>query len=105
MSRRHEIPEEERVYIAEAAELLDRRIGTLRKWEANGILPLHLRPERGKRRWRYWTPTQIDGIKEWIRKTDRRPGRGIPHVDERNADPEMVRKQIHAMRKPRGKKS
>ena len=99
-----EIPEEERVYIAEAAEQLDRRIGTLRKWEANGILPVHLRPHRGKRRWRYWTPRQIQQIKEWIQKTDRRPGRGIPHIDEKNLDPEAVRKQIRAMRKPRGKK-
>jgi len=104
MSRKREVPEEDRIYIAEAAELLDRRIGTIRKWEATGVLPLHLRPERGKRGWRYWTSTQIKGITEWIQKTDRRPGKGLPHIDKRNADPEKVRQQIRAMRKPRGKK-
>jgi len=70
-----EIPEDERVYIPEAAELLDRRIGTLRKWEADDVLPANLMPRRGKRRWRYWSQEQIDLIRAWMIDTDRRPGR------------------------------
>lgn len=103
--RRTEIPEHERIYIRQASELLDRRMGTLRKWEALGVLPHHLRPMRGKRDWRYWSPRQIEQIADWLVKTDRRPGRGLPHIDERNLDPEKVREQIRAMRKPRMKKT
>lgn len=105
MPSRFDTPEDERVYIREASEMLDRRIGTLRKWEATSVLPLLLRPKRGKRGWRYWTSDQIDGIKEWIERTDRRPGKGLPHVDRRNSDPAKVTAQIHAMRRPRGKSS
>lgn len=105
MSKRREVPEDQRVYIRDAADTLDRRIGTLRKWESSGVLPKNLLPARGKRGWRYWTPEQIEGIKKWIEKTDRRPGRGLPHVDQRNADPDLVQQQIRAMRKPRTKKT
>jgi hypothetical protein len=88
----------ERIYIREAAELLNRRMGTLRKWEQDGVLPRHLMPHRGHRNWRYWTPKQIEGIKEWMRKPQRVPGRGLPHYNptERELD-----KAIAAMRHPR----
>jgi hypothetical protein len=105
MSKRREVPEGERIYIRDAAEMLDRRIGTLRKWESTRALPRHLRSQRGKRNWRYWTPEQIEAIKQWIKDTDRRPGRGLSHIDQRNADPDLVQQQIHAMRKPRTKKT
>lgn len=105
MTKRREVPEEERIYIREAADMLDRRIGTLRKWESTRVLPRHLRPQRGKRGWRWWTKEQIEAIKVWIEETDRRPGRGLPHIDQRNADPDLVQQQIRAMRKPRTKKT
>lgn len=96
------IPEDERIYIPEASELLDRRIGTLRKWESDGVLPKALMPYRGKRNWRYWSPKQIEEIKAWMVSTDRRPGRALPHI---SADPDKVVEQIHAMRRPRSKRS
>lgn len=94
------IPEEERVYIVEAAAQLDRRPGTLRKWDDMGILPLKLRPRRGKRSWRYWTKDQIEDIKKWMEKTDRRPGKGLEHIRTKK-DPVATTTHIHNMRKPR----
>jgi hypothetical protein len=88
----------ERVYIREAAEMLNRRMGTLRKWEQLGVLPRHLRPHRGYRNWRYWTPEQIDGIREWMKKPARTPGRGLPHY---NPTEKELDRAIAAMRKPR----
>jgi hypothetical protein len=88
----------ERVYIREASEILDRRMATLRKWEQLSVLPPHLMPHRGHRGWRYWTPDQIRGIQEWLRETDRRPGKGLPHY---NPTEKELEKAIEAMRKPR----
>lgn len=88
----------ERIYIREAAELLNRRMATLRKWEQLNVLPQHLRSHRGNRGWRYWTPEQIDGIREWLRDTDRRPGKGLPHY---NPTELQLDRAIHAMRRPR----
>ena len=88
----------ERIYIREAAELLKRRMATMRKWEQLGILPKHLLPHRGQRGWRYWTPEQIEGIREWLRETDRRPGKGLPHY---NPTEDQLDKAIAAMRRPR----
>ena len=90
--------EAERIYIREAAEILDRRMGTLRKWEQLGVLPKHLRPHRGDRGWRYWTPSQIDGLQKWIKRTDRRPGKGLPHYNPTEEELEKVMKKL---RKPR----
>lgn len=88
----------ERIYIREAAELLNRRMATLRKWEQIGVLPAHLRPHRGERDWRYWTQEQIEGIREWIRSTDRRPGKGLPFY---NPTEKELDKAIELMRRPR----
>lgn len=97
-------PVEERVYIKKAAELLNRRMDTLRRWELRDELPEHLRPYREPtgRRWRYWTLEQIEGIKNWMKETDRRPGKGLPYYDP---DEEQVEAQLEAMRKPRKKDS
>jgi hypothetical protein len=90
---------DERIYIREVAALLNRRMSTLRKWESEGILPKELLPKRGKRDWRYWTPVQVEGIKKWMRDTDRRPGKGLPHYNPTEAD---LEKAINQMRRPRG---
>lgn len=92
----------ERIYIREAAELLNRRMGTLRKWERTGVLPKHLRPHREKtgRQWRYWTPKQIEGIRQWLVKSDRRPGKGLPTY---NPTREQAEANIIKMRRPRNK--
>src|SRR4051794_34943114 len=76
----------ERIYIREAAEELNRRMGTLRKWEQLGVLPDELLPRRGDRGWRYWTRPQLEGLKHWVRETDRRPGKGLPHYDPTEAE-------------------
>jgi len=88
----------DRIYIREAAKKLNRRMSTLRKWEQLNILPEHLIPHRGVRDWRYWTPEQIDGIKKWLKETDRRPGKGLPHYDPTE---EQLNWAIQQMRKPR----
>jgi hypothetical protein len=84
------------IYIREAAELVNRRMGTLRKWEQTQVLPVHLRSKRGIRNWRYWTPDQIDGIREWIRETDRRSGKALKHW---NPNQKQLDAAIKAMRK------
>lgn len=90
----------DRIYIREAAKILNRRMATLRKWEQLGVLPKHLIPHRGTRGWRYWTPDQIQEIRDWIRETDRRPGKGLPHYNPTEAE---LEKAIEAMRTPRNK--
>lgn len=88
----------ERVYIRDAAQILKRRMTTLRKWESLGVLPQHLRPHRGERNWRYWTPEQIEGIQNWMQETDRRPGKGLPHYNPTEAELDRV---LLRMRRPR----
>jgi len=92
------IEADDRIYIRDAAELLNRRMGTLRKWENQKVLPPHLRSHRGHRGWRYWTAEQVEGIREWLRDTDRRPGKGLPHY---NPTDEALDRAIAAMRMPR----
>lgn len=93
------MPEEERIYIREAAEILNRRMDTLRKLDRNE-LPDELKAHREEsgRRWRYWTATQIAGIFKWIEETDRRPGKGLPHW---NPTQEEVDELIEKLRKPK----
>ena len=85
------------VYIREAAELLHRRMGTLRKWEQTGVLPEHLRSQRGDRDWRFWTREQIEGLKEWIRETKRYSGNAFTHY---NPTEKQLDKVIEKMRRP-----
>ncbi len=85
------------VYIREASDILMRRMSTLRKWEQLDVLPEHLRSQRGIRNWRYWTMDQIEGIKEWMRETDRRSGNALAHWNPTEKELETA---IKAMRKP-----
>lgn len=91
---------EQVVYITEAAELLDRRPGTLRKWEREGRLPEDLLPKRDERQHRYWTEKQIELIKSWMYEVDLRPGKGLPH-NTKQPDPERVREHLRKLRQPR----
>lgn len=93
----HENPD--RIYIREAAAMLNRRIPTLRKWDRDRELPDHLSPKRGFRGWRYWTPEQMEGIRQWLRDTDKRPGKSLPHY---NPTEEQLNNAIAMMRQPRG---
>lgn len=92
-------PADERIYIRDAAEILNRRMDTLRKWDRKH-LPEELRSHREEsgRKWRYWTPKQIKGIFDWIEETDRRPGKGLPHW---NPSEEEIEKLYEKLRKPR----
>lgn len=85
------------VYIREAAELLGRRIGTLRKWEQQEILPPELMPNRGYRGWRFWTHDQIEEIKDWLRDTNRYSGTALPHY---NPTEKKLDEAIEKMRRP-----
>ena len=91
---------DERIYIRDAAELLNRRMDTLRKWDRHE-LPEHLQSHREEsgRKWRYWTPEQIRGIFDWIEETDRRPGKGLPHWKPNQDEIDSL---IQKLRKPRG---
>ena len=87
--------EEERIYIGQLAEQIHREMGTIRKWEREGRLPKHLRPRRGKRDHRYWTPKQVEGIKQWMKRNDMRPGRVV-------TPPSKEDEHIEHLRKPKG---
>lgn len=94
------MPNTEPIYIAQAAETLDRRIGTIRKWERENRLPPALRPKRDERGWRYWNEEQLDRIREWMVTEDLRPGKGLPHNRNR-PDEERVREHIQRLRQPK----
>ena len=91
------------IFIREAARLLNRRMGTLRRWDAEDILPEHLRPHRGHggSKWRFWTPDQIEGIREWVRDTNRHSGNGLKNYNPTEKD---LEKAINKMRRPHPKR-
>ena len=73
--------EPEKVYIQAVAFELNRREDTVRGW-CRGKLPADLMPRRdstssGGLGWRYWTPEQVDGIKDWMVAQKMYPGAGL----------------------------
>lgn len=88
----------DRVYLGELARELDRREGTIRGWEADGILPKKLLPKRDERGWRYWTKTQVKQIREWMVRAKRIPGAGLRNY---NPTPKQVGEILERMRAPR----
>lgn len=91
--------EEQRFGITEAARLLDRSPSTLRSWDRNESMPKRLRPGRDEAGRRYWTPSLIEEIKDWIAKTGFYPGRGIaiynPSPEQAQAHIEAIRRSLH----------
>jgi hypothetical protein len=83
------------ISIGQAAEELNRKPGTIRKWERENILPADCVPVRDSRGRRFFTAEQLDKIRQWIKDTDRRPGKGLayysPSFDE-------VEEQVKKMR-------
>ena len=76
---------EVRLQIGDVALMLDRVAHTVRGWEREGRLPEHLQSKRDERGWRYWTPDQVEGIKQWIIDNDIRPGKGLrTHLESQN---------------------
>lgn len=86
------------VSIGQTAEQLNRKPGTIRKWEREGLLPDDCVPTRDSRGRRFFTPDQIDKIRQWIIDTDRRAGKGLPYYDPSF---EEVEQQVIKMRVPR----
>jgi hypothetical protein len=87
---------ERRVYIAEAASRVDRKIDTLRKWDNQDLYPPELRPQRGDRQRRYWTEDQMPGLIAWF--AARVPGNALAGYDP---DEERLALHRQRMRKPR----
>lgn len=88
--------EEGRVYIDELAVLVDRGMGTIRKWERS-ILPKRLHSKRGYRGWRYWTERQVwgkRGIIAWMIDNSIRPGNLV-------TPPEKEAEHVASLRKPK----
>jgi hypothetical protein len=85
---------EERVYLRALAELIDRRMNTIRSWD----LPPDLQPQRDGRGWRYWLPAQVDEIRRWMVAEGKGPGHGL-----RNGRPslEATQQMLAKMRQPR----
>lgn len=92
------VEENDRIYIADAAAMLNRRPATLREWERSGILPRKLRSKRSDRQWRYWTSEQIEEIQQWMQEIDLRPGKGLPHY---HPTEEQINHHLEGQRKPR----
>jgi hypothetical protein len=92
-----------RIYIRELAGIVDRSVHTIRLWQVsqNGkppILPLHLFPKRDSRNWRYWTPQQVDQIREWMDRELIVPGSA---AGKYRPDPEQIREMLKKLREPR----
>lgn len=88
--------EEGRIYIDELRHVINREMGTVRKWEREN-LPKRLHSKRGYRGWRYWTDEQIfgkNGIIVWMEKNDMRPGNLV-------TDPSMEDQHIANLRRPK----
>jgi hypothetical protein len=88
--------EDGRVYIDELSRVVDREMGTIRKWERT-VLPSHLLSKRGHRGWRYWTDKQVwgaRGIVVWMEKNDMRPGNLV-------TPPDKETQHVHNLRKPK----
>jgi len=86
-----------RVYIDELAKILDRGMGTIRKWERETLLPKRLHSKRGYRGWRYWTDAQVwgqKGIIKWMADNNMRPGWLV-------TPPEKEAEHVRALRKPK----
>lgn len=85
------------IYIDELARLIDREVGTIRRWESDGKLPRKLLPKRGIQRHRYWTYAQIygkNGLLAWMRANDMRPGNLY-------TDPSKEHEHVAALRRPK----
>jgi DNA-binding transcriptional MerR regulator len=88
-----------RILIQEAARLLDRVPHTIRTWEWRGLLPRELHASRDEHGRRYWTPRQIEAIREWLEREDIRSSKGLKHY---RPSAEQAARQRERMRGPRG---
>jgi len=85
------------IYIDELCEIVNRKRNTIYKWEHYGRLPKRLLPRRGTKDWRYWTYNQVygkNGIIEWMKANDIRPGNFL-------TDPADEARHIASLRRPK----
>lgn len=85
------------VYIDKLSKIVDREVNTIRKWCRTGMLPKRLMPKFGFRGWRYWTVTQVygdNGILEWMKKNNMRPGNLV-------TDPSKEQQHVANLRRPK----
>lgn len=85
MPKKSSSTEENRIYIEALAEIVNRKVNTLRRWDNDDRLPAHLKPKRGARNRRYWTHAQVygsRGIIAWMKKNDIRPGNLVTSPDK-----------------------
>lgn len=73
----------EKIYISDLAKLIGRKPHTIRQWERQKILPYALMSFRGSNGYRYWNLDQVEGIQNWLKKTDRRAGKGLKFYQEK----------------------
>jgi hypothetical protein len=88
---------DKRIYITQLAQIVDREVGTIRKWQREGRLPKRLFPKRGYRKWRCWTREQVfgrNGIVKWMAKNDVRPGNIV-------TPPEREAEHVEHLRRPK----
>ncbi len=72
-----ENPLPEKIYISELAKLVGRSAHTVRQWERDKVLPYALMSFRADNGYRFWKPDQVEGIRNWLVKTDRKAGKGL----------------------------
>jgi hypothetical protein len=91
---------EELISISEVCKMLNRRPNTVRGWDREGILPDHLKSTRMDNGWRGWTASQVEGLRQWLLDTDRRPGKGLPNYQPTEEERE---KHVTTVRRKRTK--
>jgi hypothetical protein len=85
------------IYIDELVGIVNRESDTIRKWCYKGLLPKRLMPKQGFRNRRYWTYEQVhgkNGILDWMKKNNMRPGNLV-------ASPSKEDQHVANLRKPK----
>lgn len=88
----------DRVSIAGLAEAVNRRPSTIRTWCRFNRLPKHLRPARENDGWRFWTPAQVEGIKDWMRAEGMAPGAGLRNYEPTEEQSDELLTRLRAPR-------
>jgi hypothetical protein len=66
---------DERIYLKELAELLDRTPNSIRSWVREDRLPEELKPMReGGRQQLFWKQAQLSALREFAREMEQRRG-------------------------------
>lgn len=98
------VDSDRRVYIAALAAEVDRRENTIRSWCRAGRLPEHLRPQRAATDsgpgWRYWTPEQVEAIKQWMLDERMAPGAGLKNFAPTPEQTESLLARLRAKKSP-----